>query len=146
MQDHLAGARFAVTLLDDLIAQKADADAADLAARLLTEIKQDRSVLEEFVNQFGADRSLVKEASAWIAQKASKAKLDVSEPFGIFEAVELLSLGVLGKRALWNTLNELKRSGSFKCEPELEELIRLAEQQYEGLEKLRRTLARRVFD
>jgi hypothetical protein len=29
-----------------------------------------------------------------------RAKLNMSEPFGIFEAVEMLSIGVLGKRAL----------------------------------------------
>lgn len=140
--DHLAGARFAVSLLKDLASQDIDRQTAELAKELEAAISHDQCLLEGLVDGLGADTAVFKEAAAWVAQKASRAKLTMSEPFGIFEAVEMLSIGVLGKRALWYALTELKQSKEFTCELDLEGLILRAEEQFEKLESLRRRLAR----
>jgi hypothetical protein len=146
LQDHLAGARFAVTLLEDLVAQEVDLQTADVAKLLLPEIEKDQNVLQDLITRLNADRSTLKEATAWLTQKASRAKLNLGECFGIFESVELLSLGVLGKKALWKTLRELREVNSIMSGLDVETLVQRAERQHERLEQLRLSLCRRAFD
>ncbi len=68
----------------------------------------------------------------------------MAERAGVFEAVELLSLGVLGKLALWNTLRELA-GDSRLAQLDLDALCREAERQHSELEKLRRGLVINTF-
>jgi len=145
LHDHLAGARFAVSLLEDLNAQTVDADAAALAASLLPRIRQDRAVVEGLLDDFCEDPSTFKEMAAWFTQKASRLKLTLSKPDGIFEAVELLTLGVLGKLALWNTLRTLEPLDMGPTHLDLGSLIAGAESQHAALEALRRRLAIKAF-
>ena len=141
LHDHLAGARFAVTLLHDLSGQKLDAEVAELAAALLPEIEADRSELEDLVKQLGGDSTALKDVAAWVAQKASRFKLSLSEPIGRFEAIEMLCLGVLGKLSLWNALGELSTADSRIMRLNLPRLIACARDQHQRLETLRLKLA-----
>jgi hypothetical protein len=145
LHDHLAGAQYAITLLTDLSAQKLDHDVAKLAAELELEINADRDFLEACLHELGSDSSTLKDAAAWLAQKVSRGKLNVNEPFGLFEAVELLTLGVNGKLALWNTLRALPRDKVPITPPELNELISRAETQMAALEAERIRLAQKAF-
>jgi hypothetical protein len=145
LQDHLAGARFAVNLLEDLRHQDVDDETANLAARLLPEIHADREVLESLAAELGEDPSTLKEAVAWLAQKASRLKLTMGEPGGIFEAVEVLSLGVLGKLALWHTLEALAATHSAIAALDLTALCGRATSQHAALEDCRRRLAIKAF-
>lgn len=139
IQDHLAGAKFAVGLLTDLSGR--DGEASTLAAQLLSEIESDRSVLEDFVNQLGGDPSTLKEAAAWFSQKAGRLKLALDEPLGVFEAIEMLSLGVLGKLALWTALKAIADSDKRIVELDLDALAKRAMAQHQQLESLRLKLA-----
>jgi hypothetical protein len=145
LHDRLAGARFAVSLLEDLSVQTVDADTAVLAASLLSPIRQDRAVVESLLADLGEDPSALKEAAAWLTQKASRLKLTLSNPEGIFEAVELLTLGVLGKLALWNTLRTLEPLDMGPTHLDLAALCAGAESQHAALEALRRRLAIKAF-
>jgi hypothetical protein len=139
LQDHLAGARFAVSVLQELADQDVNLETADLAACLLQEIEEDRTSLENYVVTLGGDTSAAKEAIAWMAQKTSRWKLSPNRLDGIFEAVELLSLGVLGKLALWNTLRTIDAPAVSGLD--LDSLCRRATDQYSRLESLRLRLA-----
>jgi hypothetical protein len=146
LHDHLAGARFAVSLLQDLSDQKVDSDVAQCAARLLPAIDEDRTALEAYMKRIGDDGSMVKDIAAWITQKASRFKLALHDPFGLFEAIEMLSLGVLGKIALWNALKSLrdrndKLVGHNVTGLDLDQLISRARDQHQQLESLRLRLA-----
>jgi HEAT repeat protein len=145
LHDHLAGARFAIDLLEELYRQEVDSDVARAAATLLTEIKEDRSILENYLNTLNHDESLLKDVAAWVAQKAGRLKLDLDDPFGLFEAVEILSLGVLGKLALWNALRALRNAGEPVEGLDLDGLIGRAREQHQQLEMLRISLAVRVL-
>jgi hypothetical protein len=145
LQDHLAGATFAVSLLHDLSGQTIDAPTAQLAAELLPQIEKDRAVLEGLVADMGEDSSTLKEALAWFSQKAGRMKLSMSEPEGVFEAVELLALGVLGKLALWNALETLASSNSSVSKLDLDSLCDRAKAQHAALEDRRRRLATKAF-
>ena len=67
LHDHLAGARFAVSLLQDLSRQSVDAGVSDLATSLIPEIEADQNVLEGFTKQIDGDSSTIKEVAAWVA-------------------------------------------------------------------------------
>jgi hypothetical protein len=110
LQDHLTGAKFAINLLQDLTKQRAVPAAAEIANRLLPEIEADKVILERMIKAIGGDPSLIKEATAWITQNAFRAKVNMMEPFGIFEAIEMLCLGVMGKLALWSALESSSQS------------------------------------
>jgi len=146
LHDHLAGARFAVSLLQDLSDQKIDNDVAQCAAKLLSAIDEDRAELEDYMKRVGDDGSIVKDVGAWVTQKVSRFKLAVHDPFGRFEAIEMLSLGVLGKIALWNALKSLrdrhdKFAGYNVTGLDLDKLILRGRDQHQQLESLRLRLA-----
>jgi hypothetical protein len=143
LQDHLAGSEFALALLDDLSRQTTDPETADCAAILRQEIESDQQALEGFLKRLPADRSVIKETAAWISQKTSRLKLELNDNFGLFEAVELLALGVLGKTALWNALGELSKTDCVAIDLELDELLVRAHKQHDMLESLRLRLARK---
>ncbi len=107
LQDHLAGATFGLNLLKDLGEQQLDQELANLAKSVLGEVEAGRQTLERVLKCLGANASPLKDASAWVAQKLGSTKLSTNKPFGLFEAVELMTLGVLGKVALWKSLEVL---------------------------------------
>lgn len=149
LRDHLAGAKFALSLLEDLREQAADSDVATLAAALHPEIEADRDALERYVDQLGGSTGPLRQAAAWFAQKTSKFKLSLDEPLGRFEAIEALTLGVRGKAALWSTI-EVLGSGRTAANHHVEQLNfptlqSRAQRQAEQLEQLRLKLAKRTF-
>ena len=145
LQDHLAGAKFAISLLEDLSAQTPDSNVARFSAELLAQVEVDRSALQELVERIAGDTSTLKEAAAWVAQKAGRFKLTLNEPLGTFEAIEMLCLGVQGKLALWNALHAVRESDNRLDRLNLDELISRAITQHEQLEDVRLQLARSVF-
>jgi hypothetical protein len=144
IQDHLAGARFALSLLEDLSGLAPSFLAAG-AQRLHAEIERDRVELEKFLKRMGSEISYSKEFTSWIAQKASRLKLSLSTPFGRFEAVETLTLGVLGKVALWRALQAIELPAEWSADVDLPTLIRRAQNQHRQLERFRLQLAKEAF-
>jgi hypothetical protein len=67
LQDHLAGARFAVSLLEELANQDLDPETARIADRLLPEILADRQMLEELTK--GSSRP--SKSCAWVCWESS---------------------------------------------------------------------------
>jgi hypothetical protein len=105
VEDHLAGATAGLELLEALSAQHQGDPTGALARSLLPEVEDDRRTLEGIARALDAGSAL-KEAGAWIAEKVSRLKLhrEAKGVLGTFEALEAMSLGVLGKRALWRAL------------------------------------------
>src|SRR5690349_17616617 len=93
LNDHLAGANFAIQLLEDLKEQTLDVAIAHLAANLLPRVLKDREFLESPINTDAeVQGSIIKNAAGWVAQKLAKFKLSMADELGVYEAVELLSL------------------------------------------------------
>ena len=141
IQDHLAGALFAVGLLGELRQQDYDTEVAQFATQLLAEVEDDRSTLKNLAERLGDQSDSLKDAAAWVAQKASSVKLDLESPLGVFEAIEMLSLGVLGKLALWNALQTIRTTNENLSNLDLDQLKVRAERQHRELEALRLKLA-----
>jgi hypothetical protein len=145
IQDHLAGATFAIELLSGLREQQEELEVADHAEILLQEIEKDCDVLRSLAAQLGTSTASFKDAVTWMAQKASRIKLNLNTSFGIFEAVEMLSLGVLGKMALWSALRSIQNKPEPILRLDFDELLERARTQYAILEKTRLELASHVL-
>ena len=84
---------------------------------ILAEISEDRDTLKRLAEEIGDGHSTLKELGAWLTEKMSRFKLGAgaNDPFEEFEALEFLSLGILGKLSLWSQLLCLQ----FRPFPEL---------------------------
>ena len=134
LQDHLLGASFAIELLKDMAVQELHIKTHDVATKLLDEVQSDCSMLERYLGALQpAGSSMTKKTLGWLGQRFASWKFDVTTLLGLYEAVEFLALGVLGKLALWKVLEKLQKPNSL----DLSKLIRRAEQQHKTLEELR---------
>ena len=146
LHDHLAGARFALSLLESLRTGDQQQAIRKLAEELLYEIEEDRQALTRLADRLGTPQNTLKEGAAWLAQKASLWKLGREDSIlSTFEAIETISLGILGKLALWRTLRVLQREESVLLDVNLEELCKRAENQFFRIEQLRIKLVPQVF-
>jgi hypothetical protein len=145
LDDHLAGAQGALALLERL--EPDPSDGLDLEG-LQREIEEDREAATRLLETWGEKPSGIKRAAGWVAQQLSRPKLPDDGALGRFEALELLSLGILGKRALWRTLAALRADAAAETLPsalELERLEARANDQHERVERARLACARRAF-
>jgi hypothetical protein len=147
LQDHLAGAAFAIDLLKALRDHNSGEALGEFASGLLVEIEHDRNALQRIADRVGKGSSDLKQAAAWLAEKVSRFKLSHDDPtkFGTFQALETLALGILGKRALWQALQEISVADDRVSGENLRELIGRAEQQYSQIEDRRLLAARRAL-
>jgi hypothetical protein len=103
LNDHLAGAMLGSDLAEQLRAQNHGTALGLLMESLAPEIEQDRQTLMELMQHMDTSKNPVKQATAWIVEKASRAKFSgvtSGDPeLGTFMALETLALGVRGKRA-----------------------------------------------
>ncbi|WP_414661201.1 hypothetical protein [Horticoccus sp. 23ND18S-11] len=109
LHDHLTGSNFAVELLDGWRTTYRDEPLGRLAADLHREIEEDRVTLRGIIDRIGGETHPFKETVGWIAEKAAGFKLRREEnlALGVFEGLEMLALGILGKRSLWAALDLL---------------------------------------
>lgn len=145
LHDHLAGARAAIDLLDSLRDRHPDQPLGRFAAELRGEVAEDRETLQRLAARVGASSNPLKDAMAWLAAKASQAaKLDrrIAGELGTFEALEALTLGVLGKIALWHALAALAPHDPRLDGVDFEALVARASSQHARLERARLDRAR----
>jgi hypothetical protein len=147
LNDHMAGAQFAMNLLQHLSEAHADKPLGTFAAELLRQIESDFEVLRTIAGKLDADSNPLKQTAAWFAEKASQLKLRCTKdnPLGTFEAIEFLALGVLGKLKLWQVLSILAPNRPELQDVDFTRLASRAQAQHDDLELRRRELASGVF-
>ena len=147
LHDHTAGAVHAVELLKALREQHDRRPAlGQFAADILPEVEQDLRMLEEITGRLGADGFQLKEIAGWLGDKLSRVKLQPGgDSFHVFETLEFLSLGILGKRALWRALASIAPMYKGLQDVDFEYLIERAEHQYLATEKMRLHEASQAF-
>jgi len=143
LHDHLAGANFAIELLKNLEQQHAGEPLGAFAASELRLLFEDRDILRSIVDRVGSEASTVKEAAAWVAEKASRFKLKhpSSKEFGAFEALELFAIGVRGRVALWRALSVISPGDARVSGQDFDALALHAQQQHERVEERRLQIA-----
>jgi hypothetical protein len=147
LHDHLAGAKFAVDLLEHLEEQHRDNPLGVFASGLKAEIEEDVATLRTLADRVGAGAHPMREAAGWLGEKASRLKLrrPATNRLATFEALEVLALGILGKRALWNALAIIAPGDSRFAELGFERLAARAEDQHARVEAQRLAAAPHVF-
>ncbi len=145
LHDHLAGSNFAVELLEFLRDQHPGEALGEAAVALLAEVESDRTVLQGIISRTGNSVPFLKEASAWVAEKLSELKLQRG-PFGTFEALEALTLGILGKLALWQALAAIAETDARLPGVDFGHLAARAQRQHASAEELRLRAVHAAFE
>jgi hypothetical protein len=108
LNDHLAGAIAATTLLEYLEAAHAGTPLAAFLAELRADIVEDRQELEALMRQLQVAESRTRKGTAWLSEKVTELKLRLDDPSGgslrLLETLEAMAIGIEGKRALWRAL------------------------------------------
>jgi hypothetical protein len=142
LNDHLAGSSVALNLLDHLVKHSVTADARDFFRALRADIRADRATLEHLLRRAGGGTSPLRQTGGWLAERLARLKLTVEDPSGgslyELEALELLGLGVEGKRALWKALAMVPVLG----DTDFDTLGRRADDQRARIEERRIQVAR----
>jgi hypothetical protein len=147
LHDHLAGAAYAIDLVELMRDQHKGNDLGEFAAWLLVEINADREVLRQLAERTGAASNTIKELTAWLGEKVSRLKLShgTRDGLGIFEALEFLEVGIHGKVELWRALAAVAAADTRLQGIDFEQLVARAEKQRAMVENRRLELAYSVF-
>jgi hypothetical protein len=142
LNDHLAGSAAGVRLAKRCREAHRGSDLGRYLGDLVGGIEEDRHVLERVMTRVGAQSNPVKQAGALGAEFVTRLKhltplLRSGSTVARFEEIELLSLGIEGKRLLWGLLKELAGSDDRLREFDFTALEEGARTQREGLEPFR---------
>ena len=146
LNDHLAGSEAGLQLVARLAEQYPDTDFAQEMQALHAEIADDQQVLQRLLDSVASGGSPLKQLVGWVAEKLTRVKLGMTtaHPLALFEALEALSLGILGKRALWRGLAVIPAELGSPA-PDFAELERRALDQWARVEAWRVWAAERAF-
>jgi hypothetical protein len=143
LNDHLAGSTLGIELARRLCRSNSDSPYGPPLQRLAEEINEDRETLIGITDRLHIRRDRLKMAGAWAAEKAARLKpngqLIHYSPLSRLEELEMLSLGVEGKLAMWSALHHA--IGPRVADTDLDPLIARANEQRETLEQLRHQAA-----
>lgn len=147
LHDHLAGSVAAVEMVERAIAENEGDPLAVVLAQVLTDIREDQDVLRRLLAGLGAGESPLKKAGAWLMEKAGRLKLGDTGEAAIqrFEMLEALSLGILGKLALWRALQRVADRHTALREVDLAALEQRALEQHQRIEGYRLEAAREAL-
>ena len=136
LNDHLAGATLGVELARRLRgSNRGDPEFGPALGEVCAEIENDRETLMAVMEQLGVGQSKLKPLAAVLGERLGRLKLNGRlrgySPLSRLEELELLQLGVTGKRRLWRALEHTRAE-------ELEgfDLVALAERATEQLSRL----------
>jgi len=141
LNDHLAGSITALELLEYLESTQSGTPLEPVFAELRQNITEDRKELKMLMNRLEISESVSRKAAAWLSEKASEFKLRLDDPAGgalrLLEALEVLALGIEGKRSLWLSLATVAERMSALQSVDYKRLIERAEEQRQRVEEIR---------
>jgi hypothetical protein len=147
LNDHLAGSAAGLRLAKRCLERERGTELGRQLEGLVDEIEQDRGVLERVMARVDAAPNPIKQAAASGAVLLSllRDRIPVlgsgSGDVSRLEEIELLSLGIEGKRLLWRALGELAKTDARLKEFEFAALASRAQEQRDLLEPVRLELA-----
>lgn len=138
LNDHLAGSSAAFPLIQELSESQDEHGARDFFLHLKKEVGADRSMLEDLLEKIGHDPGVLHQIAGGVASRVAGVKLrweriEPGEP-GLLEALEMLAVGVQGKRLLWASLMEIAGWFPEWIGIDFEELELRATRQRDGIE------------
>ena len=149
LNDHLAGSTAAMEMVQDLIEAHQGERLEGFLRPLREDIQSDQGELRSLMEGLGVEESKLRKTGAWMAEKASRLKLrvaDFGEPnLALLQSLETLSIGIMGKRLLWRTLDATIAAVARKSGSDLLRLERRAGEQFERVEREVFRIARQTF-
>jgi len=111
LNDHLAGATAGVEVARRLRgSNEDDPEFGPALAEVCAEIEADRETLEAVMDRLGVAQSKLKPLAAVLGERAGRLKLNGRlrgySPLSRLDELELLQIGVAGKRRLWRALEQ----------------------------------------
>ena len=141
LNDHLGGAMLGSDLAKQIRDQSEGTPLGDVMKTIAADIEEDRETLLELMDQMGTSRNPIKQVGGWMAEKASRVKFSgvgSGDPdHGLFMALEILRLGVAGKKCLWLALEQVRDKHAPLATIDLPRLIERASNQEQTLERER---------
>lgn len=115
LNDHLAGATLGVELARRLRASNQDdPEFGPVLAEVCTEIEIDRETLSAVMDQLAVGQSRLRPLAAILGERLGRLKLNGQlwgySPLSRLDELELLQIGVVGKRGLWRALEHTHAS------------------------------------
>src|SRR6185436_6166255 len=149
LNDHLAGSEAALELLEHLEVAHAGTEIGRLAAEILADVAADRQELEALMDRLGISQRRTRKATAWLAAKVTELRLRLEDRAGgalhLLESLEALSLGIEGKRSLWQALAAAADGEPALQVADYDRLARRAEEQRRRVEEKRLEAAREAL-
>jgi hypothetical protein len=149
LQDHYAGAVAAIEMLEHLVKNHAGNPLERFFIKLHADIRSDRRQLRNVMTILGFQKSTVRDTGAWMAEKLARTKLGFSDGktvgLCLVESLEILQLGISGKRALWRVLSVVSKNSRLLQHTDFTVLERRAVEQLERVEAKRLEAARATF-
>lgn len=150
LNHHYAGSVAALAWIDDLLASGSEQDPALGLGPLRTAIEADQQTLAGLIGRIDATTGSLPPASATVAERLSRPKPlpggDLKTgPCGSLEALELLELGIEGKRLMWRLLQSVWDESHDAAGCNFAKLAEQAQQQRDEVERLRLGVAHRIF-
>ncbi|RYD18538.1 MAG: hypothetical protein EOP88_22235 [Verrucomicrobiaceae bacterium] len=111
LNDHLAGSASAIITIRHLVETLDDSEARDFFVKLEEEVEKDRALLEKLLTSAGMEVTTMIQVAGEVTGRVGFFKLlwEGFQPgsLGLFEGLELLCLGIQGKRLLWVAMQEI---------------------------------------
>jgi hypothetical protein len=147
LNDHLAGAAAGIQLTERCRDRDPESELGQMLQGLLLEIRHDRDVLERVIRVLGGSPDTIKRGAALGAERISSLRMWLpmigpgSRDSARLEEIEVLSLGIEGKRLLWAALAQLSSADERLSGFAFPDLKRRARSQRDRLERFRLRLA-----
>ena len=151
LNDHLAGAAAGIQLVERCRERDPESELGQMLQILLLEIRHDRDVLERVIRVLGGSPDTIKRGAALGAERVSSLRMWLpmigpgSRESARLEEIEVLSLGIEGKRLMWAALAQLSSADERLSGFAFPDLKRRARSQRDRLERFRLRLAAEAF-
>ena len=149
LNDHLAGSVVAIELIETLESTHAGTPLENFFSELRADVIADRKELESLMDGLHIQRSKTRRASAWFTEKFTELKLRLDDPgkgaLRLLESVEVLALGIEGKKLLWRALAAASEQSVLLRVLDYQHLIKRAEEQRRNLEAVRIEAAKKAL-
>lgn len=149
IKDHFAGSEGALAILDH-VEKVHGGSAAAMAQTLRPQLQGERAVLSRLLASLDTEESLPRRVAGWLSEKGLELKLKMDDPtdgaLHLLEAIEMLALGVHGKRGLWVALDASRGKIPALATEDYDALIAQAESQRALLEVVRLEGAKAAFE
>ena len=149
LNDHRAGAIAGYELAKRAASSNVGTPFGAFLEGFIAELETDLARLEEIMDRLGIKRDRLKEWAGWTAEKIGRMKMNGQlsgySPLSRVIEFEGLVLGVTGKLSLWQNLKEVCAADERLAAVDLEDLIRRAKEQRDGLEEHRLEAAALAF-